>query len=275
MEWNSRALASLLARAGHAVVKAHDEAQARVLLARLRPDVVFLGLRPGGTDGAAALRRLRAEGRIEATTPVIGLVPGRPTRAERLTALKAGAWDVVGLPFDGDALLLQVATLVRAKQAADALRDEALLDPDTGLYSSRGVLRRLNELRAAATRRGGAMACIVVGPRDESDGLAPPRPAAAERLRGVTRASDAHGSLADDLFVVVAPDTDRDGALRLAHRIVARAPEGGWVAGLFAEDDLRTSSASAADFLSRATEAFRSARTGPESTRIFGDPRAN
>ncbi|MEK9508972.1 response regulator [Gemmatimonadota bacterium Y43] len=289
-EWNARSLASILGSAGYAVVKAFDEAQALDLLARMRPDAVFMGLRIGETDGMALLQRVRSQGLIDATTPVIGLAPNRPEREARLAALRGGAWEVVGLPFDADELLLRLGAVVRAKQASDAIREDSLVDAVTGFYNTRGVLQRLSELRSAASRRGGSMACIVVGPRAEADDDAPrrfesgadaPDPDGVDRIRRATRRSDAKGTLSGAAYVVVAPDTDAAGALRLAERIVAASsgenPDAGgdWVAGLFAEADLKASSASASDFLTRATEAFRSAQSGAERTRVFGDPREN
>lgn len=280
-EWNARSLASILGSAGYAVVKAFDEAQATDLLGRMRPDVVFVGLRVAGVGGMELVRRFRSEGRIDATTPVIGVTPGRIEREERLAALSGGAWEVLGLPFDADELLLRLGSVVRAKQAADAIREESLVDSASGLYNTRGLLKRLSELRSAATRHGGAIACIVAGPRADRVHAEESTPSGSDRIRRATRRSDAQGALGGTTYVVVAPDTDVDGALRLAERIVASATGSGaaeaeWVAGLFAESDLKTSSASASDFLARATEAFRTAQTGPDRTRIFGrDPRRN
>lgn len=293
-EWNARSLASILGSAGYAVVKAFDEAQALDLLRRMRPDAVFMGLRIGETAGVDLLRRVRWEGLIDATTPVIGLSPHRPERDERLAALRGGAWEVVGLPFDADELILRLGSVVRAKQAADAIREDSLVDVVTGFYNTRGVLQRLSELRSAASRRGGSMACIVVGPRADLDEVtvrgaegAEHDPDGIDRIRRATRRSDAKGTLSGAAYVVVAPDTDAEGARRLAERIVAAStgraddeaaqtmPEIDWVAGLFAEADLKASSASASDFLTRATEAFRTAQSGGERTHLFGDPREN
>ncbi|MEQ9569294.1 MAG: response regulator [Longimicrobiales bacterium] len=286
-EWTARSLDSILGAAGYAVLKAYTGQQAADLIGRVQPDVLFVDLHLPDIEGMELYASLRDSGMIDAATPVMALAPGRIARDERLDALARGAWDVLGLPFDADELVLRLGALVRAKQAADAAREESLVDSATGLYNTRGVLEKLSELRSDASRSGRSLACIVVGPRDEeeADGGA-----IGLRVRGggdedtatriwqATRRSDAKGSLGRTVFVVVAPDTDVDGARRLAERIVAGvADERGepassveLVAGLFAEGDLESSPVTPGDFLSRATEAFRRAQVDPERTRIFG-----
>lgn len=307
-EWTARSLDSILGAAGYAVLKAYTGQQATDLIGRVRPDVVFVDLHLPDIEGMDLYAGLRDAGMIDEATPVIALAPGRIGRDERLNALARGAWDVLGLPFDADELVLRLGAVVRAKQAADAAREESLVDAATGLYNTRGVLQKLSELRSAASRSGRSLACIVVGPRDEEAlgevlrqalsgepggpgediGLqvrGGPAHDAVTRIWRATRRCDAKGSLGRTVFVVVAPDTDVAGARRLAERIVSEVDAGSddatptaveLVAGLFAEGDLESSPVTASDFLSRATEAFRRAQVGPERTRIFGrDPQAN
>ncbi len=309
-EWTARSLDGILGAAGYAVLKAYTGEQATDLVGRVRPDVIFVDLHLPDIDGMELCAGLVAAGMIGVTTPVIAMVPGKVSREERLDALRRGAWEVLGLPFDADELVLRLGAVVRAKQAGDAAREESLVDASTGLYNTRGVLQKLSELRSDASRSGRSLACIVVGPRDEADlgqvlrqALSPPAPeespaesmglliaeAAGDetvtRIWQATRRSDAKGSLGRTVFVVVAPDTDVDGARRLAERIVAGgadldtgedAAEADLVAGLFAEGDLEGSPVTAGDFLARATEAFRRAQADPDGPRIFGpDPRPN
>jgi diguanylate cyclase (GGDEF)-like protein len=117
-------------------------------------------------------------------------------------------------------------TFVRAKQDADRLRDEGLTDPVTGFYNTRGILRRTREIGADAVRFERPLTCVAFGPHSigqtgASDTLAEElseRVAAA--LRSVTRLSDTIGRLGPGEFVVVAPGTDKDGAVRLADRVL-------------------------------------------------------
>jgi two-component system, cell cycle response regulator len=147
-------------------------------------------------------------------------------RADRLAALEAGAWDVLTHPVDPNELTVRMDTFVRAKQASDRLRDEGLTDPGTGFYNVRGIVRRAKELGADAIRSHRPLTCIAFGPHVFEDD---PKSAdavaeavgmgVASALRSVTRVSDTIGRLGPGEFVVVAPGTDREGAVRLADRV--------------------------------------------------------
>lgn len=291
-EWTARALEGILGDAGFAVVKAYDLGEAADLLMRVRPDALFVDLQLGDGEGMSAYREWRASDRIDAAVPVIALTSGRPNRETRLAALAEGAWDVLGLPLDADELVLRLRTLVRAKQAADQVREESLVDADTGLYNARGVLQKLSELRSSASRKRAALACIVVGRRgstelDEGTASQPTLDAsdtiglrvrtgdsdAVSRIWRATRRSDAKGALPGARFVVVAPDTDLDGARRLAERILDNGDETGGhsdlVAGLYVASDLEGSPVTASDFLARASEALRETQIRADRPRIM------
>jgi PleD family two-component response regulator len=298
-EWTARALEGILGDAGFAVVKAYDRREAAELLSRVRPDTLFIDLKLENGDGMSLYRDWLEEGLIEVGVPVIALAAGRPDREVRLAALGDGAWDVLGLPLDADELVLRLGTLVRAKQATDQIREESLVDAATGLYNARGVLQKLSELRSSASRKRAALACIVIGRRSGSE---PEERASAgahldasdvvglrvrtedsdavSRIWRATRRSDAKGALSGSRFVVVAPDTDLEGAHQLAQRILegdgAPHDASGLVAGLFVASDLEGSPVTASDFLARASEALRETQVQPDRPRILGySPSAN
>ena len=52
--------------------------------------------------------------------------------------------------MDPNELILRMETFVKAKHEADRVREEGLMDPGTGLYNVRGLLRRATELSADA-----------------------------------------------------------------------------------------------------------------------------
>ncbi|MBT8335843.1 MAG: response regulator [Gemmatimonadetes bacterium] len=271
--WTRRSLEQILGGAGYRVRTAVDAKQALDVVPRADADVLLVHLDLARAGGPALIGELSDRAFVDVSTPIIAFSRERTTREVRLEALRRGAWYVLDLPFDADELLLRLRPMVRAKQRASDLRKASLVDAVTGLYNEHGVLRRLSELRAAASRGARPLACVVVGPRGESP---PPRLAEAKgesvgRIHRATRRSDAKGALAPDLYVVVAPDTDVTGARILAQRILADSgePSADWVAGLFAEADLEASSTTAPDYLSRATEAFRRAQVAEASSRIM------
>ncbi len=297
-EWTTRALEAILGDAGFAVVQASSRREATDVLRRTRPDTVFVGLGLEGGQGMAVYAKWVEDGLLDFSVPVVALASVRPDRDTRLKALGAGAWDVLTLPLDADELVLRLGTAVRAKQAADQIREESLVDAATGLYNARGVLQKLSELRSAASRNRGPLACIVVGRRAGSeppntgdlDPAHDPRDTIGLRVRSdhsdavtriwrATRRSDAKGALPGARFVVIAPNTDLEGARRLAARILDDAPESqeeGLVAGLFVADDLGSSPVTASDFLARASEALRETQLQVDRPRILGyEPSAN
>ena len=226
-EWTSRSIESILRPKGHVVLKAYTGQQALDLVQKVSPDALIVDLHLPDIHGIELVRRLRASPTISAATPVLMITGGSVGRAERLEALAAGAWDVLTHPVDPGELVLRMETFVRAKQDADRLRDEGLTDPATGFYNARGILRRTKEIGADAERFERPLTCVAFGPHsfgegaraaDALDEAISERVAAA--LRSVTRLSDTIGRLGPGEFIVVAPGTNENGAVRLADRVL-------------------------------------------------------
>jgi len=230
---------------------------------------------------------LRDDPRISATTPIVITTAGPSGRAQRLEAYGAGAWEFLGQPLDGEALLLKLRTFVQSKLEVDALREESLVDPVTGFYNMRGLARRAREIGSEAHRRHQPLACVVFAP--ESDSRAGSDEASEVELPDITsrvtrlfrtvgRSSDAVGRLGQGEFVVIAPATGPDGAVRLAERIgtaegSAQRAEDTLApirlrAGYSAVADFGASELDAVELLLRATTALRDLRNSGGSDRI-------
>jgi len=229
-EWTSRSIESILRPKGHVVLKAYTGQQALDLVKKVSPDAVLVDLHLPDIDGIDLVRRLKESPTIHSTTPILMITSSSVGRAERLEAFSAGAWDVLTHPVDPNELILRIHTFVQAKQEADRVRDEGLTDPSSGFYNVRGILQRTKEISADAVRFDRSITCIAFGPQlfgedasesEDSNALAEAisRPVAAA-LRQVTRLSDTIGRLGPGEFVVVAPGTDQEGALRLADRVL-------------------------------------------------------
>jgi len=149
------------------------------------------------------------------------------SRAQRLAALRAGAWDCITPPHDADEILLQLGSYVRAKLDADRARAEGLLDAGTGLYNRQGLARRARELGSQAFRDHGALACVVLVVDLEPQDLAPGQQGSGivgrcvQALKASARLSDVIGRLSPTEFAVLAPGTDAAGARRLAERLAS------------------------------------------------------
>jgi PleD family two-component response regulator len=225
-EWSARSVESIFAAEGYTVLRAFTGAQALLRAGETMPDVFILDRQLPDLDGVEVCRRLRADPRFGATTPVIITTAGQAGRTQRLEAYAAGAWDFIGQPIDGETLLLKVRTYLEAKRALDAVRAESFLDEGTGLYTRRGLALRAREIASEAGRRHQALTCIVFTPE------APALESAvvsAESLvveignffRSAGRAADAVGRLGPLEFGVIAPATSHDGAVQLLDRLEA------------------------------------------------------
>jgi PleD family two-component response regulator len=284
---------SILRPKGNVVLKAYTGRQALELVRKVSPDVVLIDFHLPDMDGIDVARELRQAEHLDAVTPVLMMTSSTVGRAERLEALEAGAWDILRHPVDPSELILRMETFVRAKHQADQIREEGLTDPATGLYNLRGLLRRATEVSADAVRHSRPLACVAFGPEwtsgppeEPTEDAAPPAPAEPEAstawaFKSVTRLSDMVGRLSTGEFVIVAPGTGREGALRLADRVLAlveqaargeqgagvRMPEGYRLrAGFYASGGAEA--VSPEDLLFRATMALRRAQSDVGGFRV-------
>jgi diguanylate cyclase (GGDEF)-like protein len=286
-EWSARSLESILGPSGYSVVRAYTGQQALERARTSQPDIIILDAQMPDMHGFEVCKALRSDPRFSSTTPIVITTSGPSGRTQRLEAYRCGAWEFLGQPLDGEALLLKLGTFLQSKQQVDILREENLLDSGTGLYNMRGLARRAREIGADALRRREALACVVFAPETdtETDEDAP-----GEELlrlsdqvgtvfREVGRGSDAIGRLAATEFAVIAPATGPDGALRLVSRLGAaveatRIPVRGGErsvrvkAGYCAVPDFAEASVDAVELLLRATTALRDLKRGGEDERV-------
>lgn len=286
-EWSARSLESILGPSGYAVVRAYTGQQALERARASQPDLIILDAQMPDMHGFDVCRALRDDARFSATTPIVITTSGPSGRTQRLEAYRAGAWEFLGQPLDGEALLLKLGTFLQSKQQVDVLREENLLDPDTGLYNMRGLARRAREIGSDAVRRREALACVVFGPETdpEADTDAPDEELlrlsdqVGAVFRQVGRGSDAIGRLGPAEFAVIAPATGPEGAVRLVDRLgraveATRIPVRGGErsvrvrAGYCAVPDFAESPVDAAELLLRATTALRDLKRGGDGERI-------
>ncbi|MEP7247585.1 MAG: response regulator [Gammaproteobacteria bacterium] len=285
-EWSARSLESILGPNGYSVIRAYTGQQALDRARTAHPDLIILDAQMPDMHGFDVCRSLRSDPRFSATTPIIITTSGPSGRTQRLEAYRAGAWEFLGQPLDGEALLLKLRTFIQSKLEVDALRDESLLDHATGLYNMRGLARRAREIGSEAFRRHEALACVVFTPETEgADGESSDEETqrVAERVglvfRQTGRTSDAVGRLGLSEFAVIAPATGANGAERLVERLgdsIEAAPipaRGGdrrirIRAGYCAVSDFAESPIDAVEILLRATTALRDLRKAGDQSRI-------
>lgn len=274
-DWLGRSFESVLSSNGYLVLRAYSPHQALEHAGAAVPDLVFIDAEFNGPmSGTDLCRELRARLLVSPDTPLIQISARPLARAERIEALRAGAWEIFSLPLDAEEIVLRLETYLLARLEAGRLREASLVDPVTGLYNVRGILQRVRELGALMARRRTAFACIVFGPDGGDQVTVEP---VFSIFQSGCRESDAVGRLGPREFIVLAPDTDQAGATALARRVLTAA-EGGEFgrvllrAGLYAVGDFASASIQPVELLVRATMAFRhlSVHTAADRIRTFG-----
>ena len=231
-EQDTHWLGSILESAGYAVLR---EPTGRYVLERARttePDAIIMDADLPDIPGVELCRLLRADPRLSSSTPFLLAFREPASRAQRLDALRAGAWECIAPPHEADEILLKIAAYVRAKVNADRARAEGLVDSMTGLYNRHGLARRARELASQAFRDHSALACVVLaldveGPAPPtSDGTTNAVVRCVHRLKASARLSDVVGRLGPTEFAVLAPGTDASEARRLAERLASSVQAG-------------------------------------------------
>jgi PleD family two-component response regulator len=296
-EWVSLSLETVFAPRGYAVLRSGNGEQGLRRVLDNRPDLLLVEKDLRDMAAAEFCRELNARMPDGSAYPTCVIASSPWSREEKLDTLRAGAWDVYSLPMDGEELFLKVDKWVRAKLAADLEREQGLLDPDTGLYNTQGLLRRIAELSAGAMRYGRPIGCVIVSSEPaQAPGGGPAAgqvrtwTAAAARtvattLQNAGRASDAVGRLSATEFVVIAPDTDPTGMEGLVRRL-RRAMEAAPVEqpltlrfGYYAVPSFGAESIAPTELLVRAADALRRAeaddRAGGSTRRPNGGHNQN
>ena len=278
-EWSARSLESILAPHGYEVLRAFTGAQTLESARTAAPDLIILDAQLPDMHGFDVCRILREEAPVGATTPIVMTTSGPSGRAQRLEAYRSGAWEFLGQPLDGEALLLKLRTFIQAKVESDNMRDRSLLDEATGLYNMKGLTRRAREIGAIAVRRKQPLSAVVLAADPGADELeyVPTADRLGQVFRQRGRASDAIARLSGTEFAVIAPETGDTQVRQMLDRFdrtaAAEATDeaGNAVrirAGYCAVANFADSEVDAIELLLRATTALRDLREGGGKDRV-------
>ena len=225
-EWSARSLESILMPNGYAVLRAFTGSHGLERARLHSPDVVIVAQSLPDSDGLALCRALRDQRAVPDSVPVLLHLAERPSRAERLMALRAGAWDVLAPPIDAEEVILRLDAYVRAKREADRAQERGLVDVATRFYNAAGLEARAGELAAWAQRNDEPLACVVLGfaragTADDAE-VTRAVHAMSEVLHRIARTSDTIGRTSRTEFAVLAPGADEAAAVRIAERLAAQ-----------------------------------------------------
>jgi PleD family two-component response regulator len=273
-------LLQLAERRGYTVRRAHTGAQALEQAHAAPPDLVVLDESLTDMDAFAASRALRDDPQVGPGTPLLLISAQRPSAPQHHAALRAGVWEFLRHPFHVEEIAAKLDTYVLRKLDGDRARREAIADA-LGFYTVRGLALRAQELTLQAFHHAEPLACVAVAPITGDGQSAAAVDLLADVLRGTGRRSDAIGRVGPREFAVIAPGTDRGGAVLLAERLArgvkmlaggreSGTPGPGLRAGYDAVGNARYTPIEPKNLLARATTALRAAKGQGGSNWIQG-----
>jgi two-component system cell cycle response regulator len=231
-DWDlgAQTIQEALARDGIVAGRARTGAEAMQLSAAIPFDLIVLSLSLIEEDPLKLASSLRA---ADATHEIPLLVVAEPEERESiLRGFDLGANDWLVLPLDENELRARARNQIRRKYYQDRLRTDfgtvlemALVDPLTGLYNQRYMMRHLRGLLEGSHSRDIALLMIDVDhfkKVNDDYGHATGDKAlrsVADALRANTRVFDSLARYGGEEFVVVMPGSGADDGAQAAERL--------------------------------------------------------
>ena len=227
---------------GFRLAECADGAEALQLAARLRPDVMLLGVELATMDGLAVLAEMKARPDL-ADIPVV-FVTARTTTDDLVEGLRLGAHDYLFKPFEPAEVVARVRSAARVSRLQETLRrrNEELerisrSDALTGLPNRRDIDDHLAVMLAAGRRHGDTLGVAMIDIDhfkriNDTHGHAAGDAVlqeVASRLRVAARQEDLVGRWGGEEFVVLLPRCDAAKVFDVSDRIrrtVAATPVG-------------------------------------------------
>ncbi|MES9937759.1 MAG: diguanylate cyclase [Sedimenticola sp.] len=229
---NVKILDTLLLEAGYAVRIATSGKAALTICEKRPPDLVLLDVMMPEVDGYEVCRRLQADEKTQ-DIPIIFISALNQTD-DKLEGFTAGGVDFVTKPFDPPEVLARVKTHIRLVMLQRELQEKnrelkrlATTDPLTGLYNRRSFLERLRDCQKTANRYGTPCSLVMfdldhfkaINDQHGHNAGDEVLRVTAERTRGILRDVDIAGRWGGEEFMVLAPQTELEGAIQLAERL--------------------------------------------------------
>jgi two-component system cell cycle response regulator len=232
-DWDlgAQTMQEALSRDGIVAGRARTGTEALALSAAIPFDLIVLSLSLIEEDPLKLASSLRA---ADATHEIPLLLIAEPEERDSiLRGFDLGANDWLVLPLDENELRARARNQIRRKFYQDRLRTDfgtalemALIDPLTGMYNQRYLMRHLRGLLEGANRE---LAVLMVdvdhfkAVNDDYGHAAGDKAlrAIADALRANTRAFDSLARYGGEEFVVVMPGTSIDDAAQAAERLRA------------------------------------------------------
>lgn len=229
---NVSILSQALEKEGYLTTSASDGKEALHKIKAWKPHLVLLDVNMPNLDGIAALKTLRAQ-KIESYVSVI-FITGNSRVDEIALGLDSGADDYIVKPFRLQELLARVRTQLRIKDLNDQLtranqRLAGLVEIDdlTGLFNMRSTYEKIDNELSRGRRYKKPLSCIMLDldffkrANDEHDHLFGSFVIVevGQLIKECIRSVDIGVRYGGDEFLIVLPETDEAGAIRVAERV--------------------------------------------------------
>ncbi len=208
--------------------------QAAIEIARSKqPEMILLDVAMPMLDGIETCKRLKADSET-AHIPVVFLTAHGTSEEMTIRALDAGGNDFLTKPYTPAILFARVRTQIEISRANARLRRLAMTDELTGAYSRRFLFQALRRAIKTGIRTGWDSLAVLVLDLDQfkhindTHGHAAGDQALVDLIAicsDVVREIDVIARLGGDEFVMMLPDTEIEGAHRVAERLRAAVEE--------------------------------------------------